>query len=482
MVPGASGLSPVLLLSATELWERLSYFGLRALLVLYLVAPVSEGGFNLSDADATAIYGLFTASVYFLAVPGGWIVDRYLGPPRALLLGGLCIFTGNLLLAATRSLTAAGSGMTAIAVGSGLLKPSITTLVGHAARQESRALDGAYTVFYTGINIGALSGPLLSALLAVRFGWHAGFAASAVGMIIGLSVFAHTRRRLTGLSVPQRRIPFAAGGAIVVGVAALIVPILEWVQPVRLVRVVCALVVVTAAGGFFALWKTSTQAQERRNVARLFGLFVGATVFWAAEEQAGGSLTLFAQRFVDRTFLGYIFPAAWYQSISPLYIVVLAPLFVSLWQRLAARATELGPTPKFGAGLIFAAAGLTVCAVAAHSPASGGVAPAWLVTTYFLLAIGELLIGPIGFSAASRLAPSGRVAFANGLWLLSLSLGGLLAGLTGSTFDLSSSVGLAATFAATATALAVAGALFAIVACRRVFVSPGVGAARTTSD
>jgi len=455
----------VLWLSATELWERFTYYSLRSLLVLHLVAAPAAGGFGLADAEAAAAYGLFAAAVYLSALPGGLLADRYLGPVRAIWYAGGAMFFGNLLLAIADGLATFTVGLALIAVGAGTLKASIVPLVARAARQEGRSLDGALTIFYVGINIGGIGGPLLAAALAGRFGWSAGYAVAAAGMALGLAIFSRIAPRLREPGDAARRLPPRVLVLAALGVAGAAL-LLAKVSPVVLVK--GFLVVVSAATviGFFYLYRCGADVTERRNVRLLAGLFCGAVAFWCAGEQAAASLTLFASRFIDRTAFGAEIPAAWFQSVYPAGVVLLAPLFAIAWLRLARRGAEPEAVAKFAAGLLVAGGAIAVAAVGALGAPPGGAAPWWLVGTYVLLAIGEILLSPIGLGAATRYAPASRVSFATGLWFLSLGLGGLAAGLTGSLFDLSTTDGLGVLFSSIAVLLATAGTIFLIVARR----------------
>lgn len=459
--PDATGSAArgILGLAATELWERFTYYGLRALLVLHLVAAPAAGGFGRTDADAAAIYGLFAAAVYLSALPGGLLADRWLGPVRAIWLGGGAMLVGNLMLAVSSGFAVFAAGLGAIAFGAGTLKASIVPLVARAARREGRSLDGAFTLFYIGINLGGIGGPLVAAGLAARFGWSAGYAVAAGGMLIALAIYAWIAPQLTepsdaARSAPRRPILFAVLGALA------LLALLAAVPPVVLVRGVFAAVLGCAVAGFVYLHRAAADAREQRNVLTLAALFCGAVVFWSAGEQAGASLTLFASRFTDRTLGGFELPAAWFQSLYPGCVVLLAPLFAIAWLRLGRRGADPDAVVKFGAGLLVGGGGLAIAAVGASSVSGSGASPLWLVGTYALLATGEILLSPIGLGATARYAPAKQAAFATGLWFLSLGLGGLLAGLTGSLFDFGSAAGLRAAFASIATTLAIAGAIF----------------------
>jgi POT family proton-dependent oligopeptide transporter len=450
----------VVFLAATELWERFTHYGLRALLVLFFIAPAAAGGMGLEDARASSIYGLFVAVVYLCALPGGWLSDRYLGPVRAIWLGGGLIALGNLSLVFAHGLAAFCTGLAVIALGVGLLKSNVTALVARAATRENMPPDPAFTLFYIGINVGAVGGPLVSAALAAATGWRGGFAAAAAGMLLGLAAFSRV-----AASFPEDAARKRPETALWVGIAALAVmlALVCWLVPVTvLLRAAILVVALTAVIGFGVLMRVAKGREERRRVWLMIVLFCGATVFWAAEEQAGVSFTLFAERFTDRTFFGKPFPTAWFQSAYPFFVVLCAPFFVWLWARLAAQRREPSNIMKFALGLLTASGALFLAATAALKAGNGLVGPAWLSTVYLLLAIGEILIVPVGLAAGTQLAPAGHVGFSTGLWYLSLSLGGLLAGLLGGLFDFAQAQGLAGAFSGTGFALGGAGIAFLV--------------------
>jgi POT family proton-dependent oligopeptide transporter len=457
----------VVLLAATELWERFTHYGLRALLVLFFITPSGAGGMALEDARASSIYGLFVAGVYLCALPGGWLADRYLGPVRAIWFGGALIALGNFSLVFAHSLAAFGTGLAVIALGVGLLKANVTALVARAAARESMPPDAAFTLFYIGINIGAVGGPLVSAALAVATGWRGGFAAAGAGMLLGLVAFSRVASSFPEDGAAGRLARKQPEPALWVGIAsvAALLALVCWLAPVTvLLRAAIVLVALTALVGFTVLISVAKAPEDRRRVWLMIVLFLGATVFWAAEEQAGVSFTLFAERFTDRSIFGRQFPTAWFQSAYPFFVVLCAPFFVWLWARLAAQRREPSNVLKFALGLLMAGVALFIATLAALKAGSGMVGPAWLGATYLLLAVGEILISPVGLAAGTQLAPTGHVGFSTGLWYLSLSLGGLLAGLMGGLFDFGRSSGLASAFGSVGLALGIAGVGFLVAA------------------
>jgi len=434
----------------TELWERFSYYGMRAILVLFLVAQASTGGFGLDDPTATAIYGLYTAGVYIMSMPGGWAADRVLGAQRAVLWGGLGIVAGHLLLA----IAGWGNlprlfllGLAVIVLGTGLLKPNVSALVGqlHDARGDSGgARDAGFTWFYFGINIGATLGPLLVAWLARQFGWHIGFLAAAAGMTVGLLFYVRLRPSLgqTGLRpvgtdaatlARAKRILVAGLALIGLLAAACMLQVLR-PSPASLREQAAVLMIAAVVACFiWLLCFADLTAAEKKRLAVLLVLVIASTLFWAGYEQAGSSLTLFAERDTHRMIGRHEFPSGWFQSVPAIFVLLLAPALASLWSSLAARGRDLNLIVKFALGLLGMGLGFLVMVgaarIVAHSlmGASGGAGPIWLVTTYLLHTLGELCLSPVGLSATTQLAPRRYAGQAMGLWFTSLALGNLFA-------------------------------------------------------
>jgi proton-dependent oligopeptide transporter, POT family len=430
----------------TELWERFSYYGMRAILVLFMVEAVARGGFGLDDRTASAIYGLYTAGVYLASLPGGWLADRVIGGQSALAWGAGTITLGHLLLAVSgANLALFCAGLAVIVVGTGLMKPNIAALVAGLYPEGGARRDAGFTVFYISINLGAVLGPLVTAGLAQAFGWHVGFLAAAVGMAAGLAYFLKTRARLGTIGLPPPESPRrrregrgALAGAVLL--AAIGLAIVTGLLPVSAVALqggaIYVILALSLAFFVYLLCFAGLTPDERRRGFVLLALCAASAVFWSGFEQAGSSLNLFAQRHTDRLFGGFEVPAGWFQSLNAFFIVVFAPLFSALWIALGRRQLDPSAPLKFVLGLLGMAAGFLVMVVAARIVAGGALAGAqWLVLTYLLHTWGELCLSPIGMSASTQLVPRRFTGQSMGIWYASMSLGNLLASRFAGEFD-----------------------------------------------
>jgi POT family proton-dependent oligopeptide transporter len=393
----------------TELWERFSYYGMRAILVLYMVAPAEQGGLGFDTKRAASIYGTYTMSVYLTALPGGLIADRYLGARLAVLLGGIIIACGHFTMIFS-SMAFFYTGLVLIALGTGLLKPSISTMVGSLYGENDPRRDSGFSIFYMGINLGAVLAPLVCGYLAQgesfknliasmgfdpRTSWHWGFGAAGVGMTLGLVVYLWHRRRLAhvGDSTKQRRRREETQAA--------------------------------------APNKPLTR-EEWKRVGAIFIFFFFTILFWAAYEQKGVSLNLFALKLVRTEVLGLPFPSSWLQSLTPLYVIALAPLFSVLWLRMGHR--QPSSPAKFTIGLLFIGLAYLLMIPASALTAFGKVSPLWLVGLYFLEVVGEMCLSPVGLSTVTKLSPVKLLGIMMGVWFLAAALGNKLAGYLGGFF------------------------------------------------
>ena len=377
----------------TEMWERFSYYGMRAFLILYMTAPVVSGGLGFDDARAASIYGLYTGSVWGAAILGGLAADRLLGQYRSVLAGGVLIALGHFVLAFDL-LAAFYLGLTLIVIGTGLLKPNVSTLVGSLYAPGDARRDAGFSIFYMGINLGAFIGPLIAGYLAQRVNWHVGFAAAAVGMTLGLIQYVVGRRPLQDA---ERRLPSARAGGSAAAASAL-------------------------------------GRDDYKRLAAVVVFFVFASIFWGAYEQAGSTLNLFADRYTRLYVAGFDIPSSWFQSVPALFVILLAPIFAWFWTRLGDRQPS---TPaKFAFGLAFAGLAFLLLVPAGRFAEQGWmVSPMWLVGAYFILELGEMCLSPVGLSAVTKLAPSQVVGLAMGIWFLASSAGNMLAGWAGTFFS-----------------------------------------------
>jgi POT family proton-dependent oligopeptide transporter len=389
-----SGLSTLFF---TEMWERFSYYGMRAFLILYMVAPVSAGGLGFADTDAASIYGTYTGSVWGSAILGGIVADRWLGQYRSVLIGGIIIALGHFTLA-FKDLSFFYTGLTLIVIGTGLLKPNVSTLVGSLYEQGDARRDAGFSLFYMGINLGALFGPLIAGYLAQRVDWHIGFASAGVGMSLGLVQYVLGRNRL--------KTPVAARPAVPVSGADPAGP--------------------RAAEAAAKVGFTPT---EWKRMGAIVIFFLVAILFWGAYEQAGSTLNLFADRYTRLEVFGFMFPSSWFQSVQPIFVITLAPVFAWMWVRMGKY--EPSVPAKLALGVLFMAVSFLVLVPAgamAQSAAGIRVSPWWLVVSYGISELGELCLYPVGLSAVTKLSPPRIVGLMMGVWLLSNAFGNKLAG------------------------------------------------------
>lgn len=427
----------------TEMWERFSYYGMRALLVLFMVDKVHDG-MGLDDKTATATYGLYTAAVYLMSLPGGWLADRILGAQRAVWYGGIIIALGHFTLA----IPCPGTfylGLVLVVLGSGILKPNISAMVAELYPEGGARRDAGFTIFYMGVNLGAFIGPLVCSTLGEKINWHYGFGAAGVGMLLGLIQFRCSRHLLgsAGLRRGNDRPLNVLERYSLISVIAVAVLTLGLAMSGRLKLNPLALAhgmtsVILGIGVLFfvsVFLFCGLNKVEKQRVAVILVLFLSSALFWSGFEQAGSSFNLFAERMTNRHWLNFEVPAGWYQSLGAIFIITFAPLFAWLWVQLARRNLDPSTPVKFAFGLLFLATGFLVMAAAAKVVASGTqAAPTWLVTTYLLHTFGELCLSPVGLSSVTKLAPRKLVGQMMGIWFLATSLGNLIAGLLAGEF------------------------------------------------
>lgn len=431
----------------TEMWERMSYYGMRMLLVLYMTAALQEGGLGITVASATAIYGLYTGFVYFMGLPGGWIADRLVGGQKAVWYGGIIIMIGHIILAVPSDYSFF-IGLIFVVIGTGLLKPNIGALVGELYSAEDQRRDSGYTLYYMGINIGSIIGYFICGWLQVNAGYHWAFGAAAVGMGIGLIQYHYTIGKLGGagaqpnqpLTDKGRKTAYSGIIAFLIALSVVTVSLMTGAMSVE--PVVLAKYVVITITVVFLLYYASVfflgglDGDEKRRLGALFLVCIASICFWAGFEQAGSSLNLFGRDYTDRMIGSFEIPTGWLQSLNSIFIVLLSPFIAALWINLAKRMI----TPSYGfkcaLGLIIMATGFIVMFFAAQFAANGlKVAPFWLVATYFLHTVGELCLSPVALSAVSKLSPRRFSGQMMGVFVLTYSIGNIVAGLLAGNFD-----------------------------------------------
>jgi proton-dependent oligopeptide transporter, POT family len=432
----------------TEMWERFTYYGMRAILILFLVGSVDQGGLGMSDRASSAIYGLYISGTYLLSLYGGWIADRLIGAQRAVWWGGIFIMVGNGLLA-VGSTQLFFLGVVLIVFGVGLLKPNISAIVAQLYPEGGSRRDAGFSIFYMGINVGAFLGSTIVPILAKTYGWRMGFAAPAVGMLLGLVQFAMTRHYLGAAGVApgasqadassNRR---AWSGLLILTVAIVAICVgailgVVTIDPVALLGGSFWAMVAFAVGYFaYLLFFAGLNTTEQKRVLVMIALFVACAMFWAGFEQTGSSLNLFADRYTDRHIFGWDMPAGVLQNINPFFIILFSPVFAALWVNLGRRNLDLSAPAKFAAGLILMGVGFVVMYFAAQYVVAGEkVLPTWLILTYMFHTWGELCLSPVGLSSMSKLVPPRFVGQALGIWFLATAIGNNLAGQIAGEFD-----------------------------------------------
>ena len=431
----------------TEMWERFSYYGMRALLFLYMVTAVSKGGLGYDEKTSAALYGLYTMLVYLMALPGGWLADKLFGLRNAVFYGGCIIALGHGCIA-LNNVNAFFIGLLLIVIGTGLLKPNISSLVGQLyPGDEGARRDAGFSIFFLGINIGAFVSPFITGYLGETVAWHYGFAVAGIGMVVGLIQFKLTERYLgdTGklssdVNDSERTL---AKRVLVVVVIVLTVFVLLLstevmsINPVVLANYSAIIIILctTLYFGYLLFFAGMTEA-ERRNVAMIAIYFVAAIVFYMGYEQQGSSLNLFAKRYTNMFIGEFEMPASWLQTVPPVSVIIFAPLGAWLWVKLSERGTNPTTTAKLSFGLIFVGVSYILMSGAALLLVGGEKPlPTWLIGTYLLHTFGEICLYPVGLSAVTKLAPRKYSGQMMGVWFLSLSLGNLLAGLVAGRMD-----------------------------------------------
>ncbi len=428
----------------TEMWERMSYYGMRALLVLYMTGAVTgfNPGLGWSQIESQAIYGIYSGMVYFMVVPGGWIADNILGHQKAVLIGALIIALGHFTLAIPIEQTFF-LGLIFVVLGTGLLKGNISTIVGQLYEGQDDKRDSGYTIFYMSINIGSTLGFLICSYLGEKIGWHWGFGAAGIGMTFGVIQYIKHRHLLgdagmhpNEMSDDKRKkltnyLKVSLVGMFMVIGAGLLG--FFTIDP-RFFAEQFAYFLTIIAGLYFVylFLFAGLNAVERKNLILLFLLFIGAAAFWSGFDQSAGSLNIFARDYTDLSIAGYEIPVGWLQFANPVIVVLFAPIFAGIWAQLARKNLDPSLPIKFAIGLLFMALSFLIMIVAVNiALESSPVGMQWLLLTYLFQTWGELALSPIGLSAFSRYGPKRYMGQMFGLWFLASAIGGVLAGLLG---------------------------------------------------
>jgi proton-dependent oligopeptide transporter, POT family len=428
----------------TEMWERFSYYGMRAILILYMTDKIVHGGLGFNDNKAGAVYGLYVSMVYLLCLGGGWVADRITGQRRAVLLGGIFIAIGEFCLMAPSEVSFY-AGLVLLMMGTGLLKGNVSTIVGQLYSKNDGRRDSGFSLFYMGINIGALISPIICGYIGEKISWRLGFGAAGLGMLLGLVQYVLGSHYLggaglhpasTGNADLDRRQKRNAGLAVGIGLGVFAVlailgaaGILEFTATGIANAEGWVLLAISVVVFTWMIGSRGWSPVERKRSTAILVLFCASALFWASFEQAGSSLNLFAERNTNRMVLGWEFPAGWFQTVQPVFVVALAPVFAWIWLALNRKRLEPSSPAKFTLGLVWAGLAFAILVPAAKMTEHGAqVAIWWLVMTYFLQTLGELCLSPIGLSAMTKLAPDRAQGFVMGIWFLSTSIGNWLAG------------------------------------------------------
>ncbi|MFM1851879.1 MAG: hypothetical protein RIS54_1563 [Verrucomicrobiota bacterium] len=439
------GLTPLFF---TEMWERFSYYGMRALLTLFMVASLEEGGLGYSTERMGFIYGTYTMAVYLLGIVGGFLADNFIGSRRAVLYGGIVIACGHFSMAVVSEATFL-LGLVLISVGTGLLKPNISTMVGSLYSPSDIRRDSGFSIFYMGINLGSLCAPIVCGWLAQSamfkgwlaawglnpaHSWHWGFAAAGVGMVLGLIIYLRMGHRLAHVGRAPARAPGESGpwgklALVTLGAFALVALMSASDRRPWIIQLVFGVHIAAI------VWFGTRRDPVLKRIGAILFFVLGYEIFCAVFEQAGSTIALFGDELTRTSLFGHDFPSSWFQSLNPMFVLLLAPIFAWLWIRLGTR--QPSSPLKFSLSLAVLALSFALMVPAAKLTADGLVSPWWLVLLFFLQTVSEMCLSPVGLSTMTKLAPAQLVGVVMGLWFVAASLGNKLSGVMAGQFTAS---------------------------------------------
>lgn len=413
----------------TEFWERFSYYGMRAILIYYMYYQLKDGGLGIDQPTAASIMAVYGSLVYMSGIIGGWIADRLLGSSRTLVYGGILIMFGHIVLAFPGGITPLFVSMALIIIGTGLLKPNVSNVVGDLYSKEDNRRDAGFSIYYMGVNLGAFLSPLIVGTIAEKYNFHLGFGIAAFGMLLGLIVFGITKKKNLGLAgtivpnplAPNERKKVIAQiiiGAAVLVIIGIVLSMLGILTLKSFTMIVSILGLIIPAAYFIVMYNSKkSTADEKSRLIAYIPLFIAAIMFWAIQEQGAIILATYADTRTQLNLGGFKIEPAWFQSVNPLFIIILAPVFASLWLKLGSRQPS---TPKkFSLGLLFAGLSFLIMIIPAYMNGTDSlVSPMWLVLSFLLVVIGELCLSPVGLSTTTKLAPAAFSAQTMSLWFL----------------------------------------------------------------
>ncbi|TCZ79407.1 peptide MFS transporter [Paenibacillus albiflavus] len=414
----------------TEFWERFSYYGMRAILVFYMYYELTEGGLGIDKNVSLAIMSIYGSLVYMSGIIGGWLADRVMGNSKAVFYGGIFIMLGHIILAIPGDLTLFFISLSFIVLGTGMLKPNVSNIVGDIYSEADNRRDAGFSIFYMGINLGGFVAPLVIGTIGMNYNFHLGFGLAAVGMFFGILVFMFTRKKNLGLagtfvpnplSAQEKKVVYTlfSLGAVVIAVVLAITISIGLFTFNTFTALIGILGIVIPTCYFFVMYRSKkTTATERSRLIAYIPLFITSVMFWAIQEQGSTILANYADQRTQLDFAGIHISPAWFQSLNPLFIIVFAPVFALMWVKLGNRQPSI-PT-KFSLGLLLAGLSFLVILLPAILGGSQSlVNPLWLVLSYFIVVLGELCLSPVGLSATTKLAPAAFSAQTMSLWFLS---------------------------------------------------------------